>query len=185
MKPLATFVLILICFGTAFSQDQSSTYFISAGKGLSFPDWKLRYIGSAGIELPLEVGFSISASLNYLEFPAYENKGNDRVISNSTKSEISVAVLLKLSPPWTVAPYIAGGFGFARESSGQVVMSTMTENTRVVAAQDGLALFASIKMGVEIAIFRKFIVGANLFLGIGSELYSDNIGSQFSIRFGI
>lgn len=177
--------LLFATLNTALSQQKGISYFITAGKGFSAGEWGLRYVLTAGLEFPLDCGFSLSTSLNYLEFPFYTYGGLDRVLSHGTKSDISVAALLKLSPKWPIAPYIAGGLGLARLVEGEVVHRDLSGAVLVFPSRTGVASFASIKTGVEISILQDLVasVGLGCGIGLGSDLYSTNFNGQVGIRF--
>ena len=159
------------------------SYFVSAGKGLSLGEWGLRYTVAAGVESPMGSGFSIASSLNYLEYPFYDYPGLSRVVSHGTKSEISIASFVKLSAPWSVAPYLALGLGLARLREGEVVKQPMSGGIWVTPPKTLLAVYAGIKTGVEVSVLEDLVISANLAIGVGlSYLYSDNFSGQLGIR---
>ena len=178
-------LLVLASASPVRSQEKGMSYFLSAGKGLSVGEWGLRYVVSAGVESPLGSGFSISSSLNYLEFPYYDYPGLSRVVSHGSKSDVSIAALVKLSAPWSVSPFIATGLGLAVIRQGEVVKQPMAGGTWVTPAQTRMAFFVGLKGGIEITVLDDLIVSANLAVGVGSYLYSDNFSGLIGVRFWI
>ena len=176
-------LLLLASLGPLLSQEKGISYLVTAGKGGSTGDWGLRYTLAAGIELPLDGGYSLTSSLNYLEYPFYNYGGLARILSHGTKSEISVVGLLKLSAPWSVAPYIAAGLGFAAIKEGEVVKQPLYGGYLVTPSRGRLAFFASKKTGVEIYVLQTLAVGAHLTINIGTYQYSSNFSAQVGIRF--
>jgi hypothetical protein len=48
-----------------------------------------------------------------------------------------------------------------------------------------MAFFASLKGGIEITVCADLILSANLAVGVGSYLYSDNFSGLIGVRFWI
>ena len=177
--------LLLVAVNAAYSQQNAPSYFVAAGKGASAGEWELRYIVTGGVEVPLKMGFSIRASLDYLEFPFYNYGGLDRLISHETKSDVSLAAVIKVVPQWRIAPFLAAGGGLASINEGRVVRETSLGSRFELEPKSGLASYVCFQTGVETPLTDHFIIsfGLRAAHGLGSDLYSDSFGGQLGIRF--
>lgn len=182
---LAAAVIAFLSIGAMdrlYAQENRTSLFLYAGKGVSGGEWGLRDVFTCGVEFPTDRGFSVPISVNFLEYPHYTYGGLDRVISHGTKSEISIAPHVKFTASWFISPYIACGIGFAYVKEGEVVRRSLSGTTRVIQPQSGLAIFASVKPGFEILIVRHLAIGVSLGIAVGTDRYSDNFSGQAGIR---
>jgi hypothetical protein len=180
------YFLVFLAIGSAspvFAQEQGISFFAFAGKGASGGNWKLRGAYTAGTEFPINSGFSIPISVNYLEFPRYVYSGGVPEISLGTKTDISIAAHVKYSPAWLVSPSLAGGVGVAFQNEPEIVRPSVAGSMTAIPARTGVALYYSFKLGVEIFILKKLAIGANFGVAGGPNLYSDNFSGQAGIRF--
>ncbi|HAV22661.1 MAG TPA: hypothetical protein DCX46_04050, partial [Bacteroidetes bacterium] len=122
---------------------------------------------------------------DYLEFPFYNYGGLDRLISHETKSDVSLAAVIKVVPQWRIAPFLAAGGGLASINEGRVVRETSLGSRFELEPKSGLASYVCFQTGVETPLTDHFIIsfGLRAAHGLGSDLYSDSFGGQLGIRF--